>query len=139
MRPKKVSSNARAAFTLMELMLVMAILVIMAGMVTFAYNRIAGNAENDLALSEIKTIEKACMAYRLKHRRYPNQLGELTAVPGGMSQRKWGGPYLEKPPVDPWGGEYSYEIDRDNDRVVVRSAGPDGTINTADDVPDPQG
>jgi general secretion pathway protein G len=139
MRRRKSSSNDRAAFTLMELMLVMAILVIMAGMVTIAYNRIAGNAEYDLCETEIKTIEKACMSYRLKHRRFPNQLDDLTTVPAGLSQRKWGGPYLEKPPIDPWGNQYSFTYDQDNDRVVVISPGPDGAINTADDVPDPAG
>ena len=107
MRRRKISSNVRAAFTLMELMLVMAILVIMAGMVTVAYNRIAGNAEYDLCETEIGAIEQACMTFRLKHRRFPFELEELTNVPNGMTQRKWGGPFLDDNPVDPWGGQYS--------------------------------
>ena len=137
MRRGKISSSVREAFTLMELMLVMAILVIMAGMVAVAYQNIAGGAEFDLCNTEIQTIEQACLAYRLKHRRFPNELGELVTVPSGMSDRKWGGPFLDEVPVDPWGGNYDYAVDRQNDRVTIRSAGPDGTINTPDDVPDP--
>ena len=59
MRRGKISSSVREAFTLMELMLVMAILVIMAGMVAVAYQNIAGGAEFDLCNTEIQT----CLLY----------------------------------------------------------------------------
>lgn len=133
-------STNRRAFTLMELLLVMAILVIMGGMVSFAFLNIGRNATMDLTLNQIKTFEKACLNFKLTHQRFPNQLADLIAVPSGMTQRQWRGPFLDAPqiPLDPWGNAYSYQADELNNRVFIRSAGPDRQMNTADDIPDPQ-
>jgi general secretion pathway protein G len=124
----------------MELLLVMSILVIMGGMVTFAFLNIGTTATMDLTLTQIKTLEKACMTYKLTHQQFPNQLGDLVAVPAGMTQRQWRGPFLDSVtvPMDPWKNEYNYSKDELKNQVYIRSAGPDRQMNTADDIPDPQ-
>ena len=134
----KTRQRNRAAFTLMELLLVMSILVIMGGMVSFAFLNIGKTATMDLTQQQINTIESACIQFRLKHQRFPNTLNELTNPPSGMTQRKWGGPFLDEAiPRDPWGGEYAYTRDERNNVVSIRSAGPDGQMNSEDDIPDP--
>ncbi len=130
-------STGRQAFTLMELLLVMAILVIMASMVTFAFLNIRQNAQSDLALSQIQTLENACTSYKLQVGRFPSKLDDLYTQPSGLTARQWRGPYLSDPvPMDPWGNPYIYGADEANNRVFIRSAGPDGQQGTADDIPE---
>lgn len=130
----------RSGFTLMELLLVMAILVIMASMVTYAFLNIQQNAQSDAALSQISTLENACVSYKLQVGRFPSKLEDLYTQPSGLTKRQWRGPYLQEPvPADPWGNPYSYGVDEANNRVFISSAGPDGQKGTADDVPEPKG
>ena len=133
-------NQSRAGFTLMELLLVMAILVVMGGMVSFAFLNIQTRSMSDLTLTQINTLEQACMSYKLKHNRFPNSLKELVQPPGEMSNRKWGGPFLQtdKLPQDPWGNPYKYSKEEAKNRVTIISPGPDGQIKTVDDVPDPE-
>jgi general secretion pathway protein G len=124
----------------MELLLVMAILVILAGIGTTAYLNYMRNARSDAALLKINELEMACKAYKLQVGRFPASLDHLFSAPPNVSVRQWRGPYVEEPiPPDPWGGSYAYSADEGNNRVFIRSAGPDGQMNTADDVPDPAG
>ena len=128
----------RKGFTLMELLLVMAILVIMASMVTFAFLNIQKNAQSDACLSQINTLENACISYKLQVGRFPNSLDDLFTQPAGLSARQWRGPYLnEAVPNDPWGNPYNYGPDEANNRVFIASPGPDGQQGSADDVPEP--
>ncbi|MCH2182826.1 MAG: type II secretion system major pseudopilin GspG [Mariniblastus sp.] len=128
----------RRGFTLMELLLVMAILVIMASMVTFAFLQIQQNAQSDATLSQISTLESACMQYKLQVGRFPNTLDDLHIQPAGLTTRQWRGPFLQDPvPMDPWGNEYVYSPDAANNRVFISSAGPDGQQGSPDDVPEP--
>jgi general secretion pathway protein G len=124
----------------MELLLVMSILVIMGGMVTFAFLKIGQNAAMDLTQTQINTFEQSCIRFKLNHSRFPNSLDDLVVVPSGMTERSWKGPYLDtnRIPLDQWGNPYTYSRDEAMNRVYIRSAGPDGQINTADDIPDPQ-
>lgn len=133
-------NQRRAGFTLMELLLVMAILVVMGGMVSFAFLNIQQNSMGDLTQTQINTFEEACMSFKLTHNRFPNKLDELVTVPSGMSERQWRGPYLEgdKLPADPWANPYDYSKDERKNMVTIRSPGPDGQINTEDDIPDPK-
>jgi general secretion pathway protein G len=54
----------------------------------------------------------------------------LTAPPALAS---WHGPYITRPPVDPWGNPYVFRI-LTSTTFDLRSAGPDGQPNTADDI-----
>jgi general secretion pathway protein G len=143
---KRFAKRRRSGFTLLELMLVMAILVIMAGMVGFAVLNMQQNANRDLALTQINTLRQACTQFRLNNGRFPATLDDLVILPAGKSQNQWRGPYLEakgsgqpQVPVDPWGNPYTYQPDDANQRVVIGSAGADGQQGTADDIPDAMG
>ncbi len=129
----------RSAFTLMELLLVMSILVIMGGMVTFAFLNIGRTASMDLTNTQIITFKQSCVRFKLDHSRFPNSLDDLVSAPAGMTVRQWKGPYLDadKVPLDQWGNPYTYAKDEGMNKVSIRSSGPDGQINTVDDIPDP--
>jgi general secretion pathway protein G len=127
----------REGFTLLELILVMAILVVLAGIGTVAYNRIGTQQKIRAARFETKNIKNLCMNYQLQVGNYPRALNDLVALPSGMTQAEWQGPYFEdgRLPKDPWGNDYQYRAVPAQDRVFVTSNGPDGAKNTADDVP----
>lgn len=132
----KRQGRRNSGFTLLELLLVMAILVVLAGLSTVAVVNLQRGAYQKTALVEIETMEKACKMYKLNAGSYPATLDDLYTNPTGMSRAQWGGPYLDKPiSNDPWQSPYSYTKDELNDRVTITSPGPDKQTGTEDDVP----
>jgi type II secretory pathway pseudopilin PulG len=113
----------------MEILLVAAILVILASMATLAFRNIGKETTATLARTEIESFEQASEAFALRHMRLPSSLDELfTGVNGSQPFMKDG----DK--LDPWGVEYKFAVDTERDMVILTSAGPDRTFNTADDV-----
>lgn len=138
-RTRKKTAGRNSGFTLLELLLVMAILVVLASLSGFAIIGMQKNALTKAAFIEIQSLEKACTAYRLNVGTFPQKLDDLYEPPNGLSRTKWGGPFLEKPvKADPWQRAYTYTPDEVQGKVVIRSAGPDGQAGTEDDV-DTQG
>ena len=135
---KNSNNKKRSGFTLMELLLVMAILVIMASMVSFAFLNFQKNARSDAALSQISTLSTACKMYKMNVGTFPNDLIDLIALPSGLTLSQWRGPYIDgnQIPLDPWNNNYIYTPDGVGDRVLITSAGPDRQAGTADDVPE---
>ena len=137
-RRNRKMKNRNSGFTLLELLLVMAILVVLASLSTFAILNLQKTSLQKTAFMEIKTLSKACKMYKLSVGSFPSSLDDLHANPSGLSRSQWGGPYIEDPiGTDPWQRPYTYGADELNDRVTISSAGPDGQAGTADDVPDP--
>lgn len=137
-------SRKRRGFTLMELLLVMAILVIMASLVGFAFLGAQKDATADATRHQISTLKTACKAYKMKVLSFPNQLQDLVQRPANVPPAKWTRPFLDLDTlpgdlqiVDPWGRPFTYNKDEQNDRVYIVSAGPDGSPNTEDDIPRP--
>jgi general secretion pathway protein G len=96
----------RAAFTLMEMLVVVAIIVALAGIGGFFIFRAYNDSQRDLARMQIKYIEDACDLYKIKHQnKLPADLDTLTR----KSERGYG-PWLEqKDLIDPWGTRYQYQ------------------------------
>jgi general secretion pathway protein G len=96
---------ARAAFTLMELLVVVAILVVLAGVGGYYYIKHLDDARIDAARLQVKTLTQAAEAYYVKHGEYPPSLVALTERdPDG------GKPYLEQDAIrTPWGTSYQYD------------------------------
>jgi len=129
-------SRRNSGFTLLELLLVMAILVVLAGLGTVAVVNLQKGALTSTATIEIETMKRACKMFKLNVGSYPATLDDLYTNPTGMSRAQWGGPYLDEPVGnDPWQNPYSYTKDELNDVVTVRSSGPDKQSGTEDDVP----
>ncbi len=129
--------SGHKGFTLLELLLVMAILVVLAGLGTAAYTRLGSAQSVRAAKYEIKNIKNLCVAYKLQVGNYPAQLKDLVTLPGGLTQAEWNGPYYQEGvvPKDPWRNEYAYSADEARDQVFVTSNGPDKQRGTADDIP----
>ena len=112
-----------AGFTLIEILVVMAIIGMLAVMVApNIFNQQAG-AQRDAALSQISALEAALDTYRLDVGQYPDSLEGLVENDSGRAA--WNGPYLRREvPLDPWGNEYVYNSEGRGFTLV--SYGPDG-------------
>lgn len=129
--------RARAGFTLMEVLLVLAILVILGGIVTMTFTKVFSGANVDGVKGQIHALETPIDLYWKDMKAYPTSLQALVTAPADVDASKWQGPYLQKAlPPDPWGGEYKIRVPGtyNPNSYDVWSAGPDRVDGTADDI-----
>ncbi len=103
----------RAGFTLIEILVVITVIAILAGMVTPMVFRNVGDAKVTTARAQIEIFATALDTYRLDNDYYPatdQGLEALRRAPeGAPAAINWRGPYLRKdPPLDPWKRPYLY-------------------------------
>ncbi|NKB34712.1 MAG: type II secretion system protein GspG [Pseudomonadales bacterium] len=124
------ASTRAQGFTLIEILVVMAIIGMLAVMVApNIFNQQAG-AQRDAALSQIASLEAALDTYRLDVGEYPDSLEGLREDDSGRAS--WNGPYLRRDiPLDPWNNEYVY--DSNGREFTLLSYGPDGERGGEDD------
>jgi general secretion pathway protein G len=72
-----------AGFTLIELMIVIVILGVLAGIVIFAVGGITDNGNVAACKSDVKTVAVAIEAFRAKHGNYPQYLDNTAAPASG--------------------------------------------------------
>jgi general secretion pathway protein G len=126
--PAPAPNQRRAGFTLLELLVVIVIIGLLAGMVAPRYFDQIGKSNTKIARAQIVSLEKALDQYRLDVGRYPTTddgLDSLYAKPN--NEEKWQGPYLKKAvPMDPWGRPYVYKSPGDHSEVDLSTLGADG-------------
>jgi general secretion pathway protein G len=136
-QPSLKDKRRKSGFTLMEILLVMALL---GGLVVLGFNQVGrmlddGNA--DIARIFVNDTMKASLfRYRIDNGRYPSTeegLASLMTAPSGSSN--WKGPYMDVVPADPWGRDYQYSSPgkKNTSSYDVYSFGGDGA-ESADDI-----
>ncbi len=135
------TSSARRGFTLMELLLVMAILVILLGLVAPRFLNTQKKANIGAAKSQIGLFKSPLETFAMDLGGYPSTeqgLAALVEQAGeGEEDKRWNGPYLDELPKDPWGHDYQYEYPATRskrDFPEIWSYGPDGEDGTEDDI-----
>ncbi|VVO38248.1 type II secretion system major pseudopilin GspG [Pseudomonas fluorescens] len=123
--------NARrqqSGFTLLELLVVLVVLGLLAGIVAPKYFAQLGRSEAKVAKAQIEGLGKALDLYRLELGHYPNGEQGLAALNIAPSDEpRWTGPYLQKKiPQDPWGRNYIYRFPGENGDYDLLSMGKDG-------------
>lgn len=116
-------------FTLVELLVVLAILGLLVGLVGPRVMKHLGGAKSDAARLQIEDFATALDLFYLDNGRYPagsEGLAALTQPPAGLPS--WNGPYLKKSsiPKDPWGREYQYRAPGEHAAWEIVSLGADG-------------
>jgi general secretion pathway protein G len=118
-------------FTLLELLVVLAILGLLIGLVAPAALRQLGSAKEKIAHQSIERLASVLDIYKLDVGSYPTTEQGLQALlthPSGVA--RWNGPYLkgEKVPEDPWGRSYLYRLpsQRPGHDYDLYSLGPTG-------------
>ncbi|MBS1209426.1 MAG: type secretion system protein GspG [Proteobacteria bacterium] len=133
-------SGRSSGFTLLELLVVMAIIGLLAAYVGPKYFSQLGKSEHNVAKAQIEAFAKALDNFRLDAGRYPTTAEGLNALASKpVNVRTWNGPYLAKEiPLDPWGKTYIYKNPgtrgRDFDIISYGSDGQPGGSDTAADI-----
>ncbi|MGA9572677.1 MAG: type II secretion system major pseudopilin GspG [Lysobacterales bacterium] len=111
-------------FTLVELLLVLVILAMIAGLVLPGIIGKAESAKAKAASSQISRIEMSVQTFYLDTGTSPSSLEELVNEPSGVTG--WNGPYIKNTLLkDPWGEPYKYKAPGDHADVDIWSYGAD--------------
>ena len=128
--------NMRTAFTLIELLLVMVILIILASIIVPNLANQSTRARITKAKSDIHVLQTALASFQIDCGRFPTNEEGLTALTSKGSTNGWNGPYIQLVRRDPWGSDYIYHAPGDHfpDSFDLYSAGPDRNPDSPDDV-----
>ena len=142
---RNLSRKARGGFTLVEVLVVMAILVLLFGLVGPRVLNAQKGANEKAAKTQIGAFKGALERYALDMTDFPTTEQGLAALieepeedeEGGSGN--WGGPYLKSDdvPKDPWGSSYQYEYPATHGKgkdPEIWSYGPDKEDDTEDDI-----
>ena len=145
-------------FTLIEMVIVVAIVALLAGiLVPIAFNQI-DDAEEARAMADVRQISSAILLFRSDAGQWPGATVNTLYSDGNSAQREnrfgigssehmsrslrdntastpgWQGPYMSQFAPDPWGNRYIVEVrgfrTAANPYAWVISAGPDGRFQT---------
>lgn len=125
-------SCRRAGFTLLELLVVLVVLGLLAGLIGPQLFGRVGEAKTTTARTQMELMGVALDSYRLDNGSYPvtaQGLDALTVRPSRQpAPANWRGPYLRKAvPLDPWGRPYLYLAPTSGaEGYSLRSLGRDG-------------
>jgi len=133
MKPNEIR-RPPAGFTLVEMLVVLAILVLLVSMVV---PRIIGSqkkADINATKTQIGMFKAALERYSLDCKKYPTTdqgLAALVSKPADLDEKtSWDGPYVTgEIGKDPWGNEYQYTYPPEKgsgDSPDIWSYGPDG-------------
>ena len=123
---KAISRRAKAGFTLVELLLVVAILGVLATVAVMQFAGFGTDARITATRSSIKTIENAAKIWEIRNGQFPESIDQM--IKEGL---------LDSTAVnDQFGTPFSYKKITLNGKpaVEIRSAGPDGQMGTQDDI-----
>jgi general secretion pathway protein G len=133
----------RRGLTLIEVLIVIAILLAIAGLVIVNLLPQKEHADIDLQKVQLATIEDALQTFKLNMKRYPTEdeglagLWDKSVISNEDEAANWRGPYLEKPIIkDTWGSALVYKSPGENNPAGydLTSFGPDKQEGTADDI-----
>ncbi|KAA0874389.1 type II secretion system major pseudopilin GspG [Nitrincola tapanii] len=121
-----------SGFTLLEMIVVLVIIGLLAGLVGPNLFRQADRAKVQTAETQISMIRGALHAFRLDVGRFPTEAEGLNALVRAPSDERvsafWEGPYLDgSVPLDPWNRPYEYSLQASaTERFSLYSLGADG-------------
>jgi general secretion pathway protein G len=116
-------------FSLIELLVVIIILGLLAGLVGPRLFSRVGQSKQAAARAQIELFSAALDQYRLDVGAYPASAAGLEALVRNPNVSDWSGPYLKKNlvPLDPWGKPYQYKCcPGDHGDFDIWSLGADG-------------
>jgi len=139
MKKSRENKNGESGFTLIELMVVIVILGLLAGIILPRFIGQSDTAKRQVASTQIATLETALKMYKLDNGSYPTTEQGLKALveqpTAGTLPKNWRkGGYLEKGkvPKDPWKNEFVYVCPGSHGDFDLSSMGADGEVGGED-------
>ena len=138
-----MKSKSVRAFTLIEILIVVAIIGLLAGLLFNGFDQIFGRSQDTIVKVFVRdSFKTALVRYKMDLGDYPSTADGLTALLTAPSSGgdRWHGPYGEVPggklPLDPWGEAYQYRYPGTHNKggYDLYSKGADKTEGTADDI-----
>lgn len=125
------SKTLRDAFTLIEIMIAIAIIAILTAVIAPNFVGYMKKSRISSTESTIRMLEGAINMFNAHTGQYPGRLVELIKKPADEKlARKWDGPYIKQKeiPEDPWGNKYIYKLTPQgtDHKYELYSHGPNG-------------
>lgn len=126
---KQHKHSQQRGFTLLELLVVLGIIAMLAGLVGPQVMKHMAEAKVKAAKVQVEDLAQTLDMYKLDVGSYPSSdqgLNALIESPEGA--QRWNGPYLRKSkvPLDPWNNEYKYQSPGEHGKFDLYSLGADG-------------
>src|SRR5262245_35718089 len=115
--------RGEGGFSLIELMVVIAIIAMLAAIVGFNVMNALGKGESAAAKQQITQFKTALISYRMAFKKFPSTEEGLRV----LVENEKGEKFLDQKeiPNDPWGNPYVYRLENGSEFVIV-SYGADG-------------
>ncbi len=117
---RRKTIRRRRAFSLVELIVVMVILGMLAGLVAVRTRGYLINSRKNAVKVEIATMAQALETYRIDQGKFPSEEQGLAVL--AQPTATWEEPFLSKVPKDPWKNPYLYYVTEDGYEVVCLGA-----------------
>ncbi len=130
--------NDEAGYTLMELLVVLAILGLLAAIATPMVLHYLDSAKVSTAKTEVSNLAAGLDLFKYDVGRYPTTqegLEALVSAPEGVDN--WNGPYVKKTTklTDPWGRPYNYRFPGSHGEFDLYSYGAHADVAKNDEKP----
>lgn len=125
---KTAGSLHQRGFTLLELLVVLGIIAMLAGIVGPQVMKHMGESKTKAAKVQIEDLSAALDMYKLDLGTYPStEQGLKSLIESPDSAKRWNGPYLRKTkmPLDPWQQEYHYVSPGEHGKFDLYTLGAD--------------
>ena len=127
-------------FTLLEIIVVVAIIAILAAYIAPKVTGRVDDARISKAKSDIRILDSSLELYKLDNFVYPNNeqgLDALVNKPSGDNAKNWReGGYVKQLMKDPWGNDYQYSFPGSNGEFDVFSLGADAKVGGSGEAAD---
>ncbi len=130
-RENTLIAAAKRGFTLVELLVVVAIIGILGTIAIQNVTEHLKTADSTAAKAQVQQIAGAVTSYYMKYHKMPTDLKQLIDEQGDNAAILEGG---EGALIDPWDNEYQMRKGKGKDKIYIISAGPDGSFDTEDDI-----
>ena len=140
---KTTARRLRKGFTLLEILIAVAIVGMLVGLAVTNTDKILGQSQEGVAkLFVNESLKASLVRYRIDLGDYPSTeegIKALISAPEGKSD-KWRGPYMDakggRSPLDPWNQEYQYRYPgtKNTESYDLFSSGRDKKPDTEDDI-----
>jgi general secretion pathway protein G len=138
-----MATSKISAFTLLEILVTLAIIGLLAGLAISNSDKIFGQSQEAVARVFVRdALKTSLVRYRIDLGDYPTTsegIAALIVAPSGKAER-WRGPYIDVPggkaPTDPWGEPYRYRYPGTKNKggFDLYSVGPDKNDGSEDDI-----